>query len=244
MDIVTHAMMGVIVASPFAEKQPMAAAAFVMGSVLPDLDAFSRCFGKRAFLRFHQTQSHGLPNALLAAGLLWLLVQALDWVAPWAALGLALGLVFHSVLDYSNTYGITLFAPFSRRRYCAEWVFFIDAVVIVASVAALLASGNTSGKPVSLATLCNLATASPCSAIGASRCCSAVAPCSSRRRERSRCCPVRSCLGTSSAVPDRKKASCYSAWTFCTAGCGSRSASRFWTRITRRPWRLSQSSPQ
>ena len=61
MDIVTHTMMGAIAASTIAEDQPAAAAAFVLGSVLPDLDALSRCFGKRAFLRFHQSQSHGLP---------------------------------------------------------------------------------------------------------------------------------------------------------------------------------------
>ncbi len=139
MDIVTHAMMGAIAGSAVAEEQPVAAAAFVLGSVLPDLDALSRCFGKRAFLRFHQSQSHGFPNALVAGGLLWILVQALDWSAPWAGVGLALGMMFHSALDYTNTYGITLFAPFSRRRYCTEWMFFIDAVVIGASVAALLA---------------------------------------------------------------------------------------------------------
>ena len=46
-------------------------------------------------------------------------------------------MTFHSVLDFTNTYGITLFAPFSRRRYCTEWVFFIDAVVIAASFVAL-----------------------------------------------------------------------------------------------------------
>jgi hypothetical protein len=67
-----------------------------------------------------------------------MLIQALDWHAPWAAAGLALGMLFHCALDYTNTYGITLLAPFSRRRFCAEWVFFIDAVVIVASLAALL----------------------------------------------------------------------------------------------------------
>jgi len=138
MDIVTHAMMGAIAASAVAEEQPLAAAAFMLGSVLPDLDALSRCFGKRAFLRFHQTQSHGLPTAFFAGALLWILVQAFDWYAPWAAVGLALGMLFHSTLDYTNTYGITLFAPFSRRRFCTEWVFFIDAVVIVASAAALL----------------------------------------------------------------------------------------------------------
>jgi hypothetical protein len=42
MDIVTHAMMGAIAASPFLQSHPEAAAAFMFGSVAPDLDAFSR----------------------------------------------------------------------------------------------------------------------------------------------------------------------------------------------------------
>jgi len=57
VDIVTHAMMGLVAASPFAGERPEAAAAFAAGSVLPDLDALSRVFGKRAFLACHQTWS-------------------------------------------------------------------------------------------------------------------------------------------------------------------------------------------
>ena len=48
MDIVTHGMMGIVLASPFAASEPAAAGAFMLGSVFPDLDAFSRVFGKRA----------------------------------------------------------------------------------------------------------------------------------------------------------------------------------------------------
>ncbi len=137
MDIATHAMIGVIAASAVTEDQPMAAMAYAVGSVLPDLDAFGRCLGKRAFLRVHQTYSHALPFALLAGVLLWVAIPLLDWHAPWAPLALTLGMISHCLLDYTNTYGITLLAPFSRRRFCAEWVFFIDAVVIAASVLAL-----------------------------------------------------------------------------------------------------------
>ncbi len=130
MDIVTHAMMGTIAASPFLESHPEAATAFVFGSVLPDLDVLSRLFGRRAFLRYHQTTSHALP-VIAAIGLvgcvgLWLWGSAY----PYAALALALGMAFHSLLDWTNTYGITLLAPFTRRRFCREWVFFIDGVVL------------------------------------------------------------------------------------------------------------------
>jgi len=131
MDIVTHGMMGVVLASPWAATRPEAAAAFMFGSVLPDLDALSRVLGKRAFLRAHQTWSHAVPVvAALGAA-----VAALG--LPLAGLGLALGMLFHGLLDATNTYGITLLAPFSRRRFCAEWVFFIDASVVLLTLAAL-----------------------------------------------------------------------------------------------------------
>lgn len=132
MDIVTHGMMGVVVASPWVASRPEAAAAFMFGSVLPDLDAFSRVFGKRVFLKAHQTWSHAIP--VMAA--LGALAAALSGL-PAAGLGLGLGMLFHGLLDATNTYGITLLAPFTRRRYCAEWVFFIDATVVALTTAAL-----------------------------------------------------------------------------------------------------------
>ena len=132
MDIVTHGMMGVVVASPWAATRPEAAAAFMLGSVLPDLDAFSRVFGKRVFLKAHQTYSHAIP-VIAAIGAATSLASGV----PGAGLGLALGMLFHGLLDATNTYGNTLLAPFTRRRYCTEWVFFIDATVIVLTIAAL-----------------------------------------------------------------------------------------------------------
>ncbi|MCE9553367.1 MAG: metal-dependent hydrolase [Planctomycetes bacterium] len=130
MDIVTHAMMGAIVASPLVASQPLAAAAFMLGSALPDLDAVSRIFGKRAFLAAHQTFTHALPVIALLGGACWIVLAMAGIEAPWIAAALMLGMMFHSLLDATNTYGITLWAPFTLRRYCTEWIFFIDAVVI------------------------------------------------------------------------------------------------------------------
>ena len=48
MDIVTHGMVGVLLAAPLAESHPIAAGSLLLGSVLPDLDALSRLAGKRA----------------------------------------------------------------------------------------------------------------------------------------------------------------------------------------------------
>jgi membrane-bound metal-dependent hydrolase YbcI (DUF457 family) len=142
VDIVTHALMGAVLASPFFDAAPLPAAAFWLGCAAPDLDAVSRVFGKRAFLNAHQTWSHAYP-VIAAIGLAtWAGLAAMDLEpAALTALGLALGMGFHTLLDWTNTYGITLFAPFSRRRFCAEWVFFIDAFTIAVTLAVLVVLG-------------------------------------------------------------------------------------------------------
>lgn len=135
MDIVTHLLMGGILASPFLETRPLAATLFAFGAVLPDLDALSRAFGKRAFLVSHQTFTHAFPviGAIGAATAVVLAAFGIE-EALGAGVALALGMALHAVLDWTNTFGITLLAPFSSRRFCKEWVFFIDAVVIAATV--------------------------------------------------------------------------------------------------------------
>lgn len=139
MDIVTHFLMGILGASALEGRWPEAAGAFAFGSVLPDLDALSRLFGKRAFMRAHQTWSHALP-VIGAIGLLAFGARELAGVhAPWAPLALVAGMTLHAVTDWTNTYGIMLLAPFTRRRFCREWVFFIDAVVIALCLLAVAA---------------------------------------------------------------------------------------------------------
>lgn len=131
MDIFTHAGVGIIAAAPFLDSQPELAIGIIAGSVIPDLDALARLFGKRAFLRAHQTWSHAIPVQLLSAVIAGFVGQRLGFNGTMLACGLFAGLVVHTLLDFTNTLGVTLVAPFSPRRYCLEWVFFIDAVVVL-----------------------------------------------------------------------------------------------------------------
>jgi membrane-bound metal-dependent hydrolase YbcI (DUF457 family) len=137
MDIVTHALMGAVIAGPMLPTKPLTATCFFAGSVLPDLDALSRLFGRRAFLRWHQTYTHGLP-AIAAAGFIAWLVIPRSFREPWAGFALAAGMLLHVGLDLTNTFGTAVLSPLSPRRYCTEWVFFIDAIVVVATIEALL----------------------------------------------------------------------------------------------------------
>ncbi|MFT4541048.1 MAG: membrane-bound metal-dependent hydrolase YbcI (DUF457 family) [Planctomycetota bacterium] len=136
VDILTHGMMGVVLASPFLDSHPLLAGGIALGSTLPDADALSRLFGKRAFLRAHQTYSHALPFIALAGLLSFAASSWLELGFGGFLLGICLGMALHSLLDVTNTYGITLFAPFSSKRICFEWVFFIDIVVLAATTIA------------------------------------------------------------------------------------------------------------
>ena len=42
-------------------------------------------------------------------------------------------MLLHSLMDATNTYGVALLVPLSRKRCCTEWVFFIDGVMIAVS---------------------------------------------------------------------------------------------------------------
>jgi membrane-bound metal-dependent hydrolase YbcI (DUF457 family) len=136
MDIVTHAAIGLIAAAPVMNLHPELALGFVAGSVLPDLDALSRVFGKRAFLRAHQTWSHALPMQALVSMLAGFLAKACGADGFLLGAGLFAGLAIHALLDFSNTLGVTLLAPFSRQRLCLEWVFFVDAFVLMLALTA------------------------------------------------------------------------------------------------------------
>jgi len=131
MDIATHAGIGLVAAAPFLNSRPELAIGLVAGSVLPDLDALSRVFGKRAFLRSHQAWSHALPVQVAASALAGFSASACGAAGLPLAVGLFAGLAVHTLLDFSNTLGVKLLAPFSGRRFCLEWVFFIDAAALM-----------------------------------------------------------------------------------------------------------------
>jgi membrane-bound metal-dependent hydrolase YbcI (DUF457 family) len=109
----------------------------VAGSVLPDLDALYRLADKVPFLRAHQSWSHALPVQLVLSIALGLAATLLGWRGIDLGAGLLAGLIAHSLLDLTNTYGVALLMPFSRRRFCLEWVFFIDLVVLAGTAATL-----------------------------------------------------------------------------------------------------------
>lgn len=138
MDILTHLMIGAAVTSPFWPTHPLESVAFTLGSVLPDIDALSRQFGKVAYLRAHQGWTHAIPMHVLLGSLG---VAILEWsgysVFTPSIIALTAAAVLHVLLDWTNTWGVRLFAPFDNRRRSLEWVFFVDAWVLTLTAVTL-----------------------------------------------------------------------------------------------------------
>ena len=83
------------------------------------------------------------PGVAAAAGLGWgAAVSGLGLPGAGAGLALAAGMALHGLSDWTNTYGVTLLAPFRWRRSCGEWLFFIDAGAIAASAQTLTRSAR------------------------------------------------------------------------------------------------------
>ncbi|TWT82445.1 hypothetical protein CA13_39080 [Planctomycetes bacterium CA13] len=140
MDIVTHAMMGTAITGPWLIFAPEVSAGFVIGSVLPDIDALSRLFGKRAFLLWHQTFTH-CAGVVMAVGAVPIGLGFVNLQFTWCGLGIALGMLLHIMLDYTNIFGVKCWLPFSSRRFCAEWSFFNDVPLITMTITALVFIG-------------------------------------------------------------------------------------------------------
>jgi inner membrane protein len=136
MDNLTHTLFGLALAKTGLERTtPGATAALLIGANFPDIDLVTLLGGSIGYLKYHRGITHSLVGivvvAVILAGMLYFayrrrigaLPQARYWVLCLMAL---VGTGSHFVLDYTNSYGIRPFLPFSSRWYAADLVFIID----------------------------------------------------------------------------------------------------------------------
>lgn len=139
MDIVHHGIIGVIGLS-VAESLDlgMGGVFFLIGSILPDLDVFLMLLGKRVYLKNHQGFSHSLVFLPLFSLMIVVLFTPLIPFAWGNVLAIGVGILVHVLLDYSNTYGISLLYPLSKKRFALDSIFFIDTFLFALSISVLL----------------------------------------------------------------------------------------------------------
>ncbi len=140
VDIVHHSVIGLggaLVAQQLGQTD--IAAGFLIGSVIPDIDAAFMMLGKSKYLTMHQSITHSifvLPFIALGAGGLLAATLGASWL--FVAIGCLLGSLLHVGFDALNSFGVRALWPL-HRRFALDAFFFIDIYVFCASVAVTFA---------------------------------------------------------------------------------------------------------
>ncbi|WP_420607922.1 metal-dependent hydrolase [Novosphingopyxis sp.] len=155
MDNFTHSLTGwALGQTGLKRKTGLGLTVLILGANMPDIDVLAEPLFGLPSIQYHRGFTHGIGGVLtmplLLAGLLWMLdrwqrsngERAPDarWWRQWhrrplgrdpvrfgwlVALAYA-GTLTHPLLDFTNTYGIQLLAPFSERWFHGDTLFIID----------------------------------------------------------------------------------------------------------------------
>lgn len=129
MDNITHTLTGIAISQAgFNRKTRFATLALVIGSNLPDIDSLSGFWGGVTYLEHHRGITHSIIGVAalgiaLAAGTYFLgeRVRPKTTGPPldgrWLLLACCVATGIHLLLDFTNSYGIRPFLPFSAHWY-------------------------------------------------------------------------------------------------------------------------------
>lgn len=140
MDPIAHTLAGATMAQTGLKKTtPLATATLIIGANLPDIDAVVTVFGSDISLLLRRGWTHGIAALVVLPMVLTGLIVLYDrWirrrrdpdktpVKPRAVLALGyLGVASHLFLDWLNTYGIRLLAPFDDTWFYGDLLYIID----------------------------------------------------------------------------------------------------------------------
>jgi len=150
MDNLTHSLVGVLLSRAGVKRlAPRATVTLVLGANAPDIDLVALAWGDLAYLRHHRGLSHAMVGVPLLAALVatavWLARGRRDWRRTYLA-ALA-GVASHPLLDFTNTYGVRPWLPFSETWYSWDIVHIVDLWVWLAL--GLCVAGPSLGRLIS-----------------------------------------------------------------------------------------------
>lgn len=141
MDNVTHTLIGVTLARAGLQRvTPSATVLLVLSANIPDIDILALAGGQLSYLEAHRGYTHtllALPFlALACVALTALLTRKKLAIGPaWAAC--CIGVASHLLLDWTNSYGVRPFLPFSSRWFYLDLNALYDFVILGAMLLAL-----------------------------------------------------------------------------------------------------------
>ena len=158
MDNFTHSLAGwALGQAGLKRKTGLGMAALILGANMPDIDVVLEPLFGLPSIQYHRGFTHGVGGVAIMPFLLACLLLALDrwqgkqgdrsaearWWQQWNRRPLGrdtvrfgwlvalcyIGTLTHPALDFMNTYGIQLLAPFSERWFHGDTLFIIDVWV-------------------------------------------------------------------------------------------------------------------
>jgi inner membrane protein len=151
MEPVTHFLTGAAIGrAAFNRRTAYATLVCTLAAEAADLDVLWGFAGPVEQLKHHRGITHTFPGApfvaLAAVGFIWLLDRF--WFAPrarrkhrpppqkihygWLFLAALTAALSHILLDFTNSYGVRPFFPFSPRWYSADLVFIAEPLLWIA----------------------------------------------------------------------------------------------------------------
>ena len=135
MENLTHSLVGVALSrAGLGRMTPYGTVSLVVAANLPDADIVVSGWGPLHYLHHHRGVTHSVLGVLVLALLFSLLLKFLarfrsgDKAFPFGPLlfSVTLTLVSHLLLDWTNSYGIRPWLPFSGKWYYGDLVYIVD----------------------------------------------------------------------------------------------------------------------
>ena len=148
MDNLTHTLTAVAMSQAgLNRKTRFATLTLILGANAPDLDILAGLKDGTTYLEYHRGVTHSFLGVVVLALALWGLVYAagrkvrpkshLALNARWLLCTAFLGTASHLLLDFTNSYGVRPFLPFSGRWYAWDIMFIFDPLQLTILVLCL-----------------------------------------------------------------------------------------------------------
>jgi inner membrane protein len=142
LDTLTHGLIGILGSKTgFSQRNgKVAAIAFLIGAIFPDIDLIVSFFGPEFSLRYHR----GITHSIIAAPFFAMFIAAVIYrVASFKNFVLlsvivALGIYSHILFDLITSYGTVIFDPISMKRYSWNLVFILDPFITIPVILGLI----------------------------------------------------------------------------------------------------------
>lgn len=148
MDNLTHTLTAVAISQTgLNRKTRFATLTLILGANLPDIDIVSGFKSSITYLHYHRGISHSFIGIVSLALIIWAVCYligrkvrpkpGLPLDARWLLLAAFLGTGSHLLLDFTNSYGVRPFLPFSGRWYAWDIMFIFDPLLLAILTAGL-----------------------------------------------------------------------------------------------------------